>query len=58
MQHKKHNHYPLRFLALVPVLLLAFQLEDTVLRLVFIFILTFITSRLFPIIETVYTKEK
>lgn len=56
MLRKKH-YYPFRLLTLVPVFLLAFQLEDTAMRLAFISILAFITLRLFPIVETVYTKE-
>jgi len=58
MLQYKTNYYPLRLLALVPVFLLAFQLEDTAVRLAFIFALTFITSRLFPVVVTVNTKEK
>lgn len=52
----EERRYPHRLLAVIPVLALSMQFQDQILGLIFAFVMSFITSRMFPWIE--YTKKE
>ncbi len=55
VEERRHPH---RLLAIIPIMWMAMQFEDPIFGLIFAFVMSFITSRMFPWIEYIKKEGK